>query len=361
MNFEFDFYKTGQSLIKMLHDSYVKAGKLEKHTILLVNEPFLNKNDFDLIFLMTKSSDIYGLLGPNEMLNIMSELHCSDGEEDPFHEDTLESKANYHLLVRDFVGNCNNYFHLCIVSNDESPNFENLFENCSSLTISMPLQPLIRQTLSTNIKCKLASSVLSRLSDEISSNREIPLLHSISSFNESLIEKVYDTFKERYEVLTNLTNVCEKTENVIQMHIDKLKNMELQIQNLASQIEEMMEHAKKNIESSEKEKEEIEKEEKILHEQQLHAEKLRKESEESLSTTKPLIVQSTQELRMLSNRDISVIKTMNHPPRGVFLVVRSIVLIMGYQIEDKNDDPNQNQPSWILGKKFYPTHHFYPI
>ena len=351
LNFNYSVYQTGQSLISLIHDSFIKAGKLEQHVVLLVNEPFLNKSDFELVYLMTKSSDIYTLLGPNEMLSIMSELHCRDGEEDPFHEDTLESNSNYHLLVRDFIGNCNNYFHLLIVSNEESPNFEALFDNCSTLTISMPLQPLIRQTLKTNVKCKLASQILSLLSDEITSNREIPLLNSISSFNENLLEKVMDKFQERFEVLLNLTTICTKTEESIQNHLDKLFNMEKQIQQIAAQIESMMEQANKNIESSQKEREEIEKEEKILLDQQLQAEKLRKESEESLSITKPLMMQSTQELRMLSSRDISVIKTMNHPPRGVFLVVRSIVLIMGYQIEDKNDDPNANQPSWILGKK----------
>jgi hypothetical protein len=39
-------------------------------------------------------------------------------------------------------------------------------------------------------------------------------------------------------------------------------------------------------------------------------------------------VQSMNELRQISNRDLSVMKSMNHPPKEVFLVVKSIVVLM---------------------------------
>lgn len=351
LHFDYHVYETGESLIKLLHDYYIKAGKEKKHVVLLINEPFLSKSDLDLAYSMTKNPDLYGLFGPNEMLNIMSELHCKEGDEDPFHEETIGSKANYHLLVRDFVGNCNNFFHLCIVSNEESPNFENFFETCSTLTISMPLQNVIHQTLSTNMKCKYASEILAKLSDYHSNLREIPLLNAIATFNEKLMSKVIGNQNERYETLSKILEICQTTEETIRVNLEKQMKMEAQVQQLASQMQEIMDETSKSHEIAQKEREEIEAEEKTIIEQQKQAEQLRTESEQSLSKTKPLLMQSTQELRGLSNRDISVIKSMNHPPRGVFLVVRSIVVIMGYKIEDKTDEPSEDQPSWILGKK----------
>ncbi|OHT02116.1 hypothetical protein TRFO_07321 [Tritrichomonas foetus] len=351
LKFEVNAFETGQNLLSLIHDSYIKAGKLEKHIVLMVNEPFLSQEDFEIISLVTKNCDIFGLFSPNEMLMIMSELHCREGDEDPFHEETIESKSNYHMLVRNFIRNCNNYFHLCIVSNEESQNFEYLFSNCSAITISMPIKALIRQTLTTNERCHIADKILQKLVEEKGEAKELPILKSISSFNECLFERVMNDFNERYEILEKITEVCRKTEETIKINLDKQLNMEKQVQQLADQIEELMNANQKFAENAQKEREDIEKEEKILNEQQKQAEILRKESEESLATTKPMLMQSTQELRSLSLRDISVIKSMNHPPRGVFLVVRSIVLIMGHKIEDKNDDPNGDQPSWILGKK----------
>ena len=173
----------------------------------------------------------------------------------------------------------------------------------------------------------------------------------ISYYNESIYEKLICDVNERYQALEELTTICSQIEDVIKATLDKQLNLEQQISNISKQIEDLMKTSQINSENSQKERESLEKEEKIIYAQQKQAEQLRKESEETLSHTKTILMQTTQELRQLSNRDISIIKSMNHPPRGVFLVVKSIVLIMGYKIEDKNDEPDASQPSWILGKK----------
>ena len=78
----------------------------------------------------------------------------------------------------------------------------------------------------------------------------------------------------------------------------------------------------KEIESSYAEK--FEKQTKELNDQENAANTLRKESQKQLSETKSILENASKELKALSSRDLAIIKTMNHPPHGVVLVVSAM-------------------------------------
>jgi hypothetical protein len=356
LNFPLTVFQPGAPLLRTIHDGFVAAGRSETHTVLLVAEQQLNEDDLELVKSMVASPDVFGLFASNEILLLMSEIHCSEIDEDPFHEETLESKAQYPTLVRNFLRNCSHFFHICVVAPATSASFEFFFNHCSTLTLERPLQAQITRDLGSVQEYgsdfgEVAMQTLQKLIEKHPTLATVPLLRSIGVFFDEIYNLTKSQYEERYETLLRLSEICRSVEETLDGTLKRQIAMENEVEAIAAEIALSVEQTRTAGERALLEREKVCEEAEQLKEQQNRAEEIRKESEAALAKTKSLLTQTTQELRQLSSRDISVIRTMNHPPRGVFLVVKSIVVIMGYPIEDPTDEPSGTQPSFLLGRK----------
>lgn len=367
--------ESGMNFLKSVHDTYIEAGQTLQHQVILLNEKFLSQSDISLTYQIITDPSVYGLLKPKEMLNILTDLKQNTGDDDdPFKEETLESKSNYNSICRDFLRNCNQYFHICVITTNSSQYFTKFEKYCSPFTLDISLESVLANKIAKRLSdleqgCffdneKTYDLVTSLIKIKHLENCSHELIVSCIKNGLQFFKTQYNEnislFNEKFQKLTELNEIFIKTQTKMDNTVKAQERMEKEIDILTKEIDLLVAQCEVAEKEARNQHKIIEAEEKILKQEEQTTAALQKESEESLNQTKSLLDKSTAEIRSLSPRDLSVIKSMNHPPKGVFLVVKSLIVIMGGKIEDKDDLENGMQPSWIAGKKSLSDPSFLP-
>jgi hypothetical protein len=335
LQFECTVFHPGANLHTLIHDTFITAGKQHQHKLLLVMARQLNHNDLELVKSMVASPDIFELFAANEILMIMSEIHCTDVDDDPFHEETLESKSQYRALVRDFLRASNHYFHICVVASPMLDSFGFFFNHCSPLLLSRPLDAQVKRDLGSAQDhpepfLEITQQIITKLRKTNPDLSTVAFARSIAILFDEIYGMCSNRHDERYGILLRLGEIADEVKQTLQDTLDAQVAMEAQVESLTAEIAVLMEQTKTAGDRALTEREKVLQEEDELKVQQARAERYRRESELAKVRTKYLLMQTQLDLRQRASRDIAVMKTMNHPPKGVFLVMKSIVVIIVY-------------------------------
>ena len=344
-------------LMRYFHDAFLKGGQQKKHQFLLVEVEKLNNEEKLLMMSLLHDHNVFNLFQRGEMLKILTSMHRK-GSEDSFGEATLEFVSNYNELVSEFVNNCATYFHWVLV--DQSP------LTCPEfIEYSAPYQPFFATdiALKTYIIKEFSNKITQsdiiiniepeRFEALLTAVRLDPLfqnipytksyIYSLSFLNIFIKEynQLCEEIKFRKKDFIEIQQCSDKLATYLKETNNNLMNMENDLLILTKQIEESMKQIEHLNEITDNQKIELEKEAQNLYQQETSAAAMKKEVEIDISNSKNALNESAQELKSLSPRDLAVIKGMNHPPRGVLLVIRALLFVLGIDRNVKAFETNE--------------------
>jgi len=346
----FESYDSGKDILSVMRELFIAAGKTSRHHVLFIDGDILSAEQTILVRSLVRSLDVFSLFPTHQLYKIVSSEN--DDSNDSFEEGGIESSPDFVSFVNGFLTKCSFYMHIIISLKSKTQRFHDLLEFCLPLSFNFSSDTLLSSTQG--------------IRNEVPFVDTIPLLSEImkkSKIDSTLFTYVfmrsYENMKsifinhidERYSFVNMLTDIGKMIQETIDNALSQQMRSEKEVVEISQQIEKLMEDTNLAKEKSIKEREILLSEEKELLKREEEAEFLRRESMDSLAKAKPQLMESTQELKSLSSHDISIIKSMNHPPKGVFLVVKSVVALLGYKIEDKTDEVRGDQPSYVLGRK----------
>lgn len=365
---EIHYKDNDRSVMDCFHDAFLKAGQTQTHQYLLIEVEGLSKEEKLLVTSLLNNYNVFGLFKRGEMLKILTKMYRK-GESNSFGEETLEATQGYNELTSQFLDNCVTYSHWVLadhppLSCPEFIEFASAFQPFFATDIA--LKSYIENEFSSKLEHSEIIDIIEpeRLEALLTSVRTNPLFQSvpytksysysfsflnvfIQSFNE-----LCENFKQKKIEFEEIDECSNKLKTFLNDTKTSLQNMESDLVIISGQIEESMKQLEILNEITQKHKDKLEEETAILYKEETAAAAMKKECESEIHASKEALNKSVQELKGLSPRDLAVIKGMNHPPRGVLLIVRALMFILG---NDKNIKPNETDEEltekWPMGKK----------
>jgi len=350
------------SIFDNIRTQFLDIGKNNRPLIIIIGLDYLQSYQEDQLELILKSPFIYGFISNSMVVPYIKTL-LTNFEEDPFKEETLESRLTFTANVHQYIMKCYMNTHFVLVSTSmKEQRFSNL---CQSINFNFNIGMIINNQISTILVPLFRQYSLKYDSSFIQTKIEA-IINNLFRLNEDVISaidlvfntylilypKIIDPIIERIAVLSSIDRIREQTEINLQRSIQVQMKMEQEVQSIANEINVLFDQNVAAESIAKEDRMTIEEEEKTLFEEQRRVQILQNDLEESLKKTNILLEDSTKELNKLSSRDISIIKTMNHPPKGVMLVMKAIVVIMGeHFIDNDAEDIRSPTSSWIIGKK----------
>lgn len=355
-------------LMKCFHDTFLRGGQTKTHQYLLVEVEKLNEEERVLVISLLHNYNVFNLFERGEMLKLLANMYHK-GAVDSYGEQTLESQSNYNELASEFLLNCVTYFHWVIA--DHPPlSFPEFIEFAAAFQPFFATDIALKSYIANQFKQKLIhTNCIAHIDPErfenlLTSIRLDPIFDSVPytrsySYSMSFLKLFISKFNELCENLESRTDdfveieECSKRLKVFLKDTNtSLTNMKNDLIDVSKEIEESMKQLELLNENTQKQKEQLEKETAILYQEETAANAVKKECESKIAESRSALNSSAQELKNLSTRDISIIKGMNHPPRGVLLIARALLFILGI---DKNVKPNETneelEQKWPSVKK----------
>jgi len=363
--FGYKIYDGTSSMITVFHDLFIESGRSLSHFALVVNVLNLTQKEIKDLALFTVSHCINGLFKKGEVLELMTQLY-GDGDSyiDPFQEETMESLSNYNSIISDFLNRCKMFFHWVIVGPSSLLNHATID---NAISISCKYNTF--DQFEVFVKSCLSERVSNHFGFQISSAQ---ILQVISSFLDSecikkmgLTHRYFMLFVKRfvyrynnsilslqkhYVIHEDLRKCYGQIETFLNDSLQSMNEMELKLLRIKQEMNDASVAFIELQKKSDEELQRFDKEAQLLREEENKAELLRKDLETQLKLTNSILEDATKELRNLSSRDIAVIKGMNHPPKGVMLVVKGICILLGQGSDIISNDDSLSS-YWALGKK----------
>jgi len=338
-------YDESTSLICSIKDILIQATRSNNHQIFVMNEESLTDAQKDYIYQIISLNSIEYLFNDIDITNILTENHDS-GSILGVPEEHINDNSQYHGLRNSFIEMSRTKLHIVIIS---SPN-EKGMKQLQKVMLSLVIQPSIDQYTDSCIINEGMKYIIHQICNE----KEFNFLNVYNNFcfaYQDLYSIINGELAQEYERLMKLCSIIASAKHTLNDKTTILIEMEKSMENYNHDIDLLMKRISEEKEKTQENKLFFEIEEEELRNNETQAEILLRESLISLENLKPSLSASTQELNNVSNRDLSEIKTMNHPPKGVFLVLKALLVLFGIPIEDKTEEITGQQPSFIAGKK----------
>lgn len=335
MSAEFKEKRANESLMDVYHDFFIQSGIKKVHHILYINEINLNEDEKNLLKILVKSSNVFGLFGRGEKLQLMTEMYSSGSN--PFDDDTYESMDGYNVLLSNFLSNCENYFHFCIVSSDP--------EIIKNTNIYKPYydRPTALNRLINSVNIDSLQEKIDQLK-QIDLFKKYPYLldfcnmeYFVNSLNKR-ISNCCSRLTERKQIVDQISLTFDELEVFLNSGKEEMEKLKTELTELSSILEEHSKTTEKLSKQAQEDTERFEKKTQELKEEEITADKLRKELQKELQKAKSLLEDATKEVKALSSRDLAIIKGMNHPPHAVVLVVSAMCIVLDQPIDTSKDD-----------------------
>jgi len=343
-----DYHTKSQnkSLFDCFHDTFIKAGSIQKHQYLYVSLDSINSEEKALLFTLMHNFNVVGLFQRGEMLKLLASIHRKGTDlKDPFNETTIESESSYNMMRNDFLSHCSTYFHWCIsdgipMTCHELLPYVSIFtpyyisENALFMTLKENfLRDYQKPIIGSSIELEMFSEILwdIRNSDYIN---KIPYYQSFRA-SQRMVDRFLEfnkilcvTIFHKYNEIIQLQDSIEKMNIFLNTTQNSLNRLSLDLQNLTDENSKSISIMKKIKEEADQQRALLEIETFEIKEKESKAFSIQKQCEHELSNSQRALKNATNELKNLSTRDLSVIKVMNHPPIGVVLVVKAINILL---------------------------------
>lgn len=359
-----------QSLINLFHDVFIEAGKNGVHQYILIEAEELDHEEKMLMMSLLENFNVFNLFKRGELLQILTSLYSrGTSSGDPYNETTLESRANYNELTSQFFVNCVTHFHWVVADHPpfscpEFINFTCVFQPYFATDIALKsyvsqefdkeivqidgipaIEPERFETLLSAVRLhEMFATIPYMRSFSLS---EMFISQFISKYNalaNELKEKT-DDFSAIFECASQLRTFLKDTNT-------EMNNMENDLVVLTKEIEEQMIQLDSLEQVMQKQRDELEKETAVVQAEEKVVSNMQKECEAEIQSSKTALDQATNELRKLSQRDIAIVKGMNHPPRGVVLVVRAMCVVLGQDVIVKEKETDEEvSATWQNSRK----------
>lgn len=337
--------RLNEPLMKCFHDQFINGGIKKKHHVLFLTDLTLTSNEKLMLKQLVNSSDVFDLFERGEKLQLMTDMFSSG--HNPFDDETCETMDGYNRLLSNFLTDCSNYFHLCVVTDDKDVLRHSLIYK-PFYGIDHALSHLIN---SINIDGRLQEKIESLHNIQLFSLYPYLLKYPNMKFFIKSLKNRMDKWSEKLKSRKLIIDQIASTGEDLKVFMDKTSQEMEDLKNLLVSLSEELENSSKQTEQmssiAQLNAEKFEKQSKVLNEQEIAADKLRKESQKQLTETKAILENASKELKALSSRDLAIIKTMNHPPHGVVLVVSAMCIVLDQPIDRTKED----EVVWNSAKK----------
>lgn len=360
-------------LMKIFHDTLLEAGKTKHHHVLFIDANTLSDSDQTLLNTLMRTFNVFGLFSRGELLQIMTDIYSQSGQYiDPFNDNSLETLKNYNEIIADFLIDCEMNFHFAIVHLRPLGSIEADAEIVSNASVYTPfyshddfidghtesvMNNLTPFPYDTGIKQYM-------ISDTFKALKALPIMqnypHLLSVQNLSHIvtafveyqNKRFPKIKERLDNYEKLRNLSHSLADYISEEIRKSQEMEQQLVNLTNEFERSAQELEEMQKVTEEEIANTDRETSILRQEELKADKMRRELAQELAKTNQILEVATQEIKNIKATDIAIIKNMPNPPQGVIIIVPAVTSLLGIDTSGMNINTEDGKNKiWALGRK----------
>jgi hypothetical protein len=338
-----------EPLLKTYHDSFVSCGIHRKHGVVLVDANRLTPDEAELLPALVNSSNVFGLFERGELLRILTSIHAA-GSVDADLDATLESEADYNWLVSEFVSDCQAFFHWAIVR--DAPELGLLHSKAHWYIPVYGSKVAVEKRATEELSLAHFNPMIDQL-------RNLPLFDRFPSLvSHANVDRFLGSFGARVvaqrevlmEKLRTADEVCGIGRTMKSFLDDAAAagaKMEAELARLDEQLAECERQTAEVNARAAAETAALEVENKLLIEESLKVERMKRESDLQLEETEAILKTATSEVQSLSSRDFAEVKAMIHPPQGIVLVVVAMCIILGQPINESLD----LEAIWRSGKK----------
>ncbi|XP_046403326.1 dynein axonemal heavy chain 7 [Ischnura elegans] len=341
-----------------------KTSSLDQHTVFLFTDSQIKDESFvEDIHNLLNSGEIPNLYNAEEKQEIIDKMRQKDRQKDKSQQTDGSPLALFNL----FVNSVKEQLHVVLAMSPIGSEFRNRLRmfpalvNCCTINwfqawpedalvaVATKFLSEVELTEAERSGCIVMCQAFHTSTQELTHEFYLKLrrksyvtptcyLELISTFKELLFKKRGEVMasKRRYEV--GIEKLESAASQVAEME-KELKELQPQLIVASNQVEEMM----TKVESESKQVAEVEKnvkaDEEVAKEKAQVAQGIKDECDADLAEAMPIMESALAALNTLTPADITIIKTMKNPPKGIKLVMEAVCILKETK-PDRIPDPS---------------------